>query len=425
MDAALGLLGLGTPCEIEIELHGGSNRRYIPQGGASSSSTTSGHNNNNNGEAHDDDDTDEGYDYGIDTNTENDDGGDDDGGDDDDGEIDRGGFGGGGGGGYRRGGKGRKSKMFVVRGGGGRGRSRRKRVNDGSLLPLYTGDETVSGEVYIAVKGGKQVHHRGIKIEFVGSIDMLYDREHSQEFTTLERILEDPGILTTNSTSSGSSSSGNNTDNNNSNKSQFGKRKSQHNRYAFEFTNVEKAYDTYHGINVRLRYFLRVTIIRGQYTPDILKQVDIGVQHITSEPSSNLPIRMEVGIEDALHIEFEYNKSKFHLDDVVIGKIYFLLVRIHIKRMEVEIRKRESAGSGANVYNETDTVMRFEVMDGPPTPGQTIPVRMFLNACKQLTPTYRSVNNKFSVKYYLNLVLVDRDDRRYFKQSEITIWRAA
>lgn len=36
---------------------------------------------------------------------------------------------------------------------------------------------------------------------------------------------------------------------------------------------------------------------------------------------------MEVGIEDCLHIEFEYNKSKYHLKDVIVGKIYFLLVR--------------------------------------------------------------------------------------------------
>jgi hypothetical protein len=42
-----------------------------------------------------------------------------------------------------------------------------------------------------------------------------------------------------------------------------------------------------------------------------------------------------------------------------------------------------------------------------------------------LTPTYRSVNNVFSVKYYLNLVLVDEEDRRYFKQQEVIFWRKA
>jgi vacuolar protein sorting-associated protein 26 len=34
-----------------------------------------------------------------------------------------------------------------------------------------------------------------------------------------------------------------------------------------------------------------------------------------------------------------------------------------------------------------------------------------------LTPTMREINKKFSVRYYLNLVLVDEEDRRYFKQQ--------
>jgi vacuolar protein sorting-associated protein 26 len=54
--------------------------------------------------------------------------------------------------------------------------------------------------------------------------------------------------------------------------------------------------------------------------------------------------------------------------------------------------------------------------------GESIPVRLFLTPY-ELTPTYRNINNKFSVKYYLNLVLVDEEDRRYFKQQEITMYR--
>jgi len=34
-----------------------------------------------------------------------------------------------------------------------------------------------------------------------------------------------------------------------------------------------------------------------------------------------------------------------------------------------------------------------------------------------LTPTMRSVEDRFSVKYYLNLVITDMDDNRYFKQQ--------
>ncbi|CAB4041570.1 vacuolar sorting-associated 26B [Paramuricea clavata] len=54
--------------------------------------------------------------------------------------------------------------------------------------------------------------------------------------------------------------------------------------------------------------------------------------------------------------------------------------------------------------------------------GESIPIRLFL-AGYDLTPTFKDVNKKFSVRYYLNLVLIDEEERRYFKQQEITLWR--
>lgn len=60
---------------------------------------------------------------------------------------------------------------------------------------------------------------------------------------------------------------------------------------------------------------------------------------------------------------------------------------------------------------------------GAPVRGESIPIRLFLGGFDNLTPTFKNVNNKFSVKYFLNLVLVDEEDRRYFKQQEITLWR--
>lgn len=48
--------------------------------------------------------------------------------------------------------------------------------------------------------------------------------------------------------------------------------------------------------------------------------------------------------------------------------------------------------------------------------------RLFLSPY-DLTPSYKTVHNKFSVKYSLNLVLVDEEDRRYFKQQEIQLYR--
>lgn len=173
---------------------------------------------------------------------------------------------------------------------------------------------------------------------------------------------------------------------------------------------------------MRLRYFLRAKIVR-QYNSNVTKVLDFAVQNVVAAPELNNPIKMEVGIEDSLHIEFEYQRSKYNLKDVVVGKIYILLVCLKIKHMEIVIIKRESLGSGANAFNERDNIAKFEIMDGAPVRGEVIPVRLYLSPYK-LTPTYRNVHNKFSVRYYLNLVLVDIDDRRYFREQEIFLWRS-
>lgn len=62
---------------------------------------------------------------------------------------------------------------------------------------------------------------------------------------------------------------------------------------------------------------------------------------------------------------------RYHLKDVIVGKIYFLLVRIKIKNMELSIIKRESTGSGNNQHNESETITKYEIMDGAPVKGLT------------------------------------------------------
>lgn len=57
-----------------------------------------------------------------------------------------------------------------------------------------------------------------------------------------------------------------------------------------------------------VRYFVRVSISRRM--ADVNKEKDLWVHSFRMPPDSNNSIKMEVGIEDCLHIEFEYNKSK-------------------------------------------------------------------------------------------------------------------
>ncbi|KAH9028962.1 vacuolar protein sorting-associated protein 26-domain-containing protein [Lactarius pseudohatsudake] len=159
------------------------------------------------------------------------------------------------------------------------------------------------------------------------------------------------------------------------------------------FKNVEKQYESYLGINVKLRYF-----IRERY---------IWVHSFRMPPDTNNSIKMEVGIEDC---------------DEIVGMIYFLLVRIKIKYMELSTIRRDTTGSPPNQYDKSETITKFGIMDGAPVRGKTIPIRLFLGGF-DLTPTFRDVNKTFSTRYYLNLVLIDEENRHYFKQQEITIFR--
>ena len=49
---------------------------------------------------------------------------------------------------------------------------------------------------------------------------------------------------------------------------------------------------------------------------------------------------------------------------MIIGKVYFLLVRIKIKHMELAVIRREAAGTGPQQYNESETITKFEAAPG-------------------------------------------------------------
>ena len=62
-------------------------------------------------------------------------------------------------------------------------------------------------------------------------------------------------------------------------------------------------------------------------------------------------------------------------------------------------------------------------MDGTPVRGESVPIRMFLEPYG-LSPTLTNVHQRLSVSYLFNLVLIDSEDRRYFKSQEVTLYRA-
>lgn len=256
-------------------------------------------------------------------------------------------------------------------------------------MQVFTQGDEIKGKLH--VKCSKSFEHQGLKLRLIGEIISVYDRGEHSQFLSQELVLGPAGTHPVQAS------------------------------YDFDFPNAKLEHDSYNGVNAKLRYYLQFSAPRS-YAADVLKEQEFWVVNYGEGPEQHNSIRMEVGIEDCLHIEFEYERTSFHLQDVVLGKIFFLLVRLKIKYMEIVLIKRETTGIAPNYIHENSNITKFEIMDGAPVKGNVIPVRLLLGALP-LTPTYKASNNKFSVKYALNMVLVDEEERRYFKQTDIFLWR--
>src|SRR4051812_48270614 len=80
-----------------------------------------------------------------------------------------------------------------------------------------------------------------------------------------------------------------------------------------------------------------------------------------------------------------WTDARYHLKDVIVGKIYFLLVRINIKHMELSIIRRETTGAAPNMYNESETITKFEIMDGSPVRGGSFDMQAALKSLADRT----------------------------------------
>eukprot|EP01053_Blabericola_migrator_P003199 Blabericola_migrator_1__3198@NODE_193_length_11571_cov_33_434805_g166_i0_p6_GENE_NODE_193_length_11571_cov_33_434805_g166_i0NODE_193_length_11571_cov_33_434805_g166_i0_p6_ORF_typecomplete_len343_score41_45Vps26/PF03643_15/1_2e75Arrestin_N/PF00339_29/1_3e05Arrestin_N/PF00339_29/5_2e02_NODE_193_length_11571_cov_33_434805_g166_i017392767 len=285
---------------------------------------------------------------------------------------------------------------------------------------VFTDGETLSGVAAVHFRPGKPIEQLGLKLELIGRIETSTTKgSRIHDFLTMSKELEPPGTMT------------------------------QPKSYEWQFKSCEMPHDTYRGLNARLRYFLRLTFAR-QNGRNVTKELDFIVQNSTAPPVERMPIKIEVGIEDCLHIELNLANGVLELNGCIYGEVHFSVVRLKIRHMQLDIIRQETVGGLTTLYststntqsaNEpTDSqwttgvpptnsmthnstvVTQFELMDGIPAKGETVPVRMFLRGL-HLTPSYENVQNMFSVRHFINLVLVDEEDRRYFKKQEVFFYR--
>jgi vacuolar protein sorting-associated protein 26 len=173
------------------------------------------------------------------------------------------------------------------------------------------------------------------------------------------------------------------------------------------------------NLNIFNRYFIRVTIIKKIFATKLSVEKCFLVSNPIVEPELNANVRMEVGISNAIHMEYELFKNKYSLTDCVVGKIYFIKVSMKVKTIEIHFIKKEIF---CGAKSDSILISKFEIVDGSPADGDIVPIRMLLNGFA-LSPTYKELNNVISIKYFLKFVIIDEEDKSFYKQQEISLWR--
>ena len=260
--------------------------------------------------------------------------------------------------------------------------------------PTFFSEDDISGKFEL-IKTSSSFDYSSINIELIGLIDNYRDPKNSVRFLWLSKDISKNGSLTRDITS-----------------------------YNFNFKNVRLPYESYKGDAIGVKYMIKVNIFK------MMRTISYEEEFVVVKPNdesilkkNDEPISMNVGIKELLSVLIEFEHVNYGIHGTLKGFVSFGKVNMLLTKMEVQLIKKETVfGTGAQRNAEPKIIATFELIDGGPYKNETIPFRFFLEPYN-LTPSYTDVAGNFSVRYYLNLIIKDQKNNRYFKQKEIFLYR--
>ena len=260
--------------------------------------------------------------------------------------------------------------------------------------PTFFSEDDISGKFEL-IKPSNSFDYSSITVELIGFIDYYNNPKNSIRFLTLSKDISKNGSLTKDITT-----------------------------YNFNFKKVKLPYESYKGDSVGVKYIIKVNIIK------MMRTISYEEEFVVVKPyeeeilkKDDEPITMNVGIKDLLSILIEFEHINYSIHGTLKGFVTFGKVNLLLTKMEVQLLKKETIfGDSASKKAKPKIVATFELIDGGPNKNETIPFRFFLEPYN-LTPSYTDVSGNFSVRYYLNLIMKDQKNNKYFKQKEIFLYR--
>ena len=200
--------------------------------------------------------------------------------------------------------------------------------------------------------------------------------------------------------------------------------------FNFEFKPKKKPYETYFGKTIKINYFLKVVLKNANNTPPTIEN---SIEICCLKPSTkkfceenyfknNKEVNINIGVENVIHVNIKLLKSKFFLDDVIVGKIKIVKSKIQLINVILSIKKKEIINMENSNISSEEIIARYELVEGFPEEGDESFFRYQLKSIKNLSPSYEN-NEKFSVQYFLGFEFYDNNEYQFFKNVDVEIYR--
>jgi vacuolar protein sorting-associated protein 26 len=257
----------------------------------------------------------------------------------------------------------------------------------GSIILLKT--DVIEGSVGIPLIGGKPYKHNGIRISVVGQNRVKSDNTLSVFYKRSKMIVKEGEV-------------------------------NEPLRLTFRINPIDFVVPSFYGTFTDSRYIIQARINVGN--TEYNTSVPVYVLFTEPVPDKITPLKAEVGIQNVLHVEFVIQNPIFDCGGVIIGKVNFLVVKIRIVNMYLQIRRTEYFNNGIISYRNEAIIAQYEILDGMPVRGDTVPIRFYLPSVK-VWPYPKSSGRNLEVKYNIRLFLLDENGKHYFKDLSDTVTR--
>ena len=273
--------------------------------------------------------------------------------------------------------------------------------------PTFYDNDEISGNIELKLNNNKSLIYEYVSINLYGMISINSEKskieaeiyKESQELTGKKS----PDIITNEMTT-----------------------------FSFNFTPKIKPYETYLGNLLQIKYYLKAIIKTNNVNSPPFIEKEIEIACLKQEKKiicdeiyfKENKVEINIGVENFIHVRLNLLKTKFFLDDVIIGKIKIIKSEIELNNIYMTIKKEEKYYQLGDILVKNEDLTNYEIAEGFIEQGDEICFKYFLKNIKNLTPSYDYKDdnkNKISVKYYLCFCFNDSQGYEFFKYIEIGI----